>query len=427
MHLSRTPVITPVGELVYVDVIAAVKELVASEIYHLATPSFDRFHLLTFILDSAGITKKGQGIGSSSTPIILVPSSIRCLSSSTAAAILVGLTNVTDKDHLDLRAVMAPIIEAFKELDGMTLPCPHTGEMLPCRCRIALDGAAWLMVANTKGCAADVGKFAHSTASTADINDPTLHIPSTVGVEIGEMTEEIHKGKSTEQRKAAAGDTGGSMGRTLFFTAAYDIRRGSLHLLLTPTGWLWTLTCATLSEHGYLAEGGDFVLYLRSEFGLDVERIVTREHGPFLKILGGHGGRMLLMRNARLFVTGRRDDRWGGTEHAAYDVCLMLAEVWKVLHFLVDLVRTNHLPKFKAELPQMAMKAQQLMELCKIVFGKYTPYLSSFSNIVLHHCWEAYDMDRTYNNLFDDSTVEMLHYELAELGIGYGGGKLKNS
>ena len=214
------------------------------------------------------------------------------------------------------------------------------------------------------------------------------------------------------------------MGMPLFSMVASEIRRGSLHLLLTPVNWTWTQTCVALAEAGYLAEDGDFVTYLRVEMRLDVERIVTRDSGPFLKVLGGHGGRMLLMRNALLFVTGARDASWGGTEHAAHDLCVCFAELWKALFFLVDLVRTNDVAKFEQKLPEMYSYAQMLLELCKEVFGKYTPYISSFTNIVLQHCWEAHIQKTTYNRLYDDSTVEMMHYELSELGIaGHGGGR----
>ena len=214
------------------------------------------------------------------------------------------------------------------------------------------------------------------------------------------------------------------MGPPLFSVVAYEIRRGSLHLLLTPVNWTWTQTCIALSEAGWLAEKGDFLSYLRTEMSMDVERIVTRDSGPFLKVLGGHGGRMLLARNEALFISGKRDASWGGTEHGAHDQCICLAEIWKVLFSLVEIVRTNDVGKFERMLPEMYSNAQMLMELCKCVFGKYTPYICSFSNIVLQHCWEAHMKQTTYNRLYDDSTVEMMHYELSELGIaGHGGGR----
>ena len=74
----------------------------------------------------------------------------------------------------------------------------------------------------------------------------------------------------------------------------------------------------------------------------------------------------------------------------------------------------------------MAERAQLLLKLNKAIFGKYTPYFSSYTNIVLHHCWVAHDAGQTYNGMYDDSTVEMMHYELSEIAIvGSGGGVLK--
>lgn len=425
-HIARTPVMTSVGELVHIDLRQALIEFSQSDVFDLFTPEFDdwKFEFL-LCFDTAGVHKKGAEIGSSSTPLILVPTGIRALSSSTAAVILVALTNVTDKDHLNLREVLDPVREAIAACSDLKLRCPHTGRLCSVSIKLALDGAAWLIAANTKGAAADVGKLAHSTANSADIADPQLHLPSTTDASFGEMTEEIHKGRSTEQRKKVAGETGGSMGRALFTNIpACEIRRGSLHLFLTPVNWVWTQTCLALSEGGCLEESGDFMAYLRTTLGLDVERIVTRDSGPFIKVHGGHGGRRLLAANESLFITGARDASWGGVEHPAHDLCICLAEVWKALFFLVDLVRAIDVAKFERMLPDMHSHAQLLVELCDEVFGKHTPYISSFTNIVLQHCWEAHMQKTTYNRLFDDSTVEMMHYELSEMGIaGHGGGR----
>ena len=92
-----------------------------------------------------------------------------------------------------------PIAEALKQCEGLRLPCPHTGAMLPLRFRLALDGAAWLMAANTKGCAADVGKLAHTTANTSDINDPSLHLPSTTDRAFGEARLAVETWKTRVQ------------------------------------------------------------------------------------------------------------------------------------------------------------------------------------------------------------------------------------
>ena len=192
-HISRLPVVTAAGELVSINLRAALLEFAKSEVFELATPEFDSWQF-NFLLcfDSAGTTKRGAEIGSSSTPLILVPTTIRPLSSATAAAILVALTNVTDKDHLNLEAAFVNVIEAIAECNGMELLCPHTGKTCTVRIQLALDGAAWLVAANTKGPSADVGKLAHSTASSADIADPQLHLASTTDASFGKVPLSPH-------------------------------------------------------------------------------------------------------------------------------------------------------------------------------------------------------------------------------------------
>jgi len=159
----------------------------------------------------------------------------------------------------------------------------------------------------------------------------------------------MYHNKTTEQRKTAATETCGIMGAPLFPIESWKLRRGSLHLLLTPTNYLWTQTCSALTAHGWLCEGagvgGDFLRSLRFGHGLDVELIDTREHGPFAKVHGGNGGcvhvgvlvscatvcvrpflcssafplsnyrRELLGRHRALFISGADDAEWGGADH----------------------------------------------------------------------------------------------------------------
>lgn len=125
----------------------------------------------------------------------------------------------------------------------------------------------------------------------------------------------------------------------------------------------------------------------------------------------------------------------------------MLAEIWAAFYSVIRVVRTDQWAVFDRELPELFERSQMLLELCKVVFGKYSPYLASFNNIVLHHCWQAHAspptlagpryiyslpapqahaLKRTYNLSFDDSTVEMMHYSLSQLStVGHGGGRAR--
>ena len=244
---------------------------------------------------------------------------------------------------LQLRNALAPLLAQFEKLnnsDDFVLPCPHTGQMLKVEFVVALDGAAWCMAAGARGPTCDVGKFPFTTADSREIlQTESLHLPTLSDLhEVSATCEELFEGRTIEQRMTAASDTGGLIGVPLFPIRAIDFRRGSLHLLLTPTGYIHTRTCCALTAHGYLTEGpgtgGDFMRFLASE-GLDVELIDTREHGPFVKVHGGNGGRELLGRHAELFITGKNDASWGGTGHPAHELCVMLAEIWSALHFVI--------------------------------------------------------------------------------------------
>lgn len=83
--------------------------------------------------------------------------------------------------------------------------------------------------------------------------------------------------------------------------------------------------------------------------------------------------------------------------HPAYKLCVMLAEIWTAFYSVIRVVRTNQWALFDRELPELFERSQMLLELCKVVFGKYSPYLASFNNIVLHHCWQAHASHPPYS------------------------------
>lgn len=173
--------LTANGEMVFLPLAPTLRAVVETSSYRLATPMFDgKQHQFLFLLDSAQLTKAGKSIGTSGTPIVIVPTSIRPLSQALAAAVLIGVTNVPDKDTLELREVMAPLLKEFGELNDsetFLLPCPHTGHALSSQFMVALDGAAWCMAAHVKGPLADRGKFAFTDASTAEIlQSEKLHL-----------------------------------------------------------------------------------------------------------------------------------------------------------------------------------------------------------------------------------------------------------
>ena len=193
-------------------------------------------------------------------PIVIVPIGIRAMASALAAAVLVGVTNVSDKDMLQLRNVLAPLLVQFEKLNNspdFMLPCPHTGEMLEVTFVVACDGAAWCMAAGARGPTCDVGKFPFTTTNSFEIlQSEDLHLPTLSDLhEVSATCEEIFEGKTTEQRRSAASDTGGIIGMPLFLIPAIEYRRGALHLLLTPPGYVHTKTCCTLNAHGFLTEG----------------------------------------------------------------------------------------------------------------------------------------------------------------------------